>query len=123
MPRVTPANLAWLVAYLAMLGSIAFGLRWYRNDATDRYGTEQAGVQWQQWRDAAEELGASGPVRRSKPKAAEPPALLLMRDHFGSCLAISLLLSSVLFLWLMVSLRGALRPPATPLVQDDPETE
>ena len=47
-------------------------------------------------------------VQRRAPKSAEPPALVLMRDHFAACLAIAVLLSSVLFGTFMVLVRGAL---------------
>ncbi len=119
MPRVTAANFVWLIAYLAMVVCVSFALLRYRDVATNRYATEQAGAQWQEWRRGAAELGKSGPVKRRMPKAVEPPALLLMRDYFGSCLAISLLLSSALFLWFMVSLRGALRRPAKCFTPDE----
>ena len=119
MPRLTAANFAWLIAYLVMVGCVSFALQWYRDVATNRYATEQAGAHWQEWRRAAAELGESGPVKRTMPKAAEPPALLLMRDYFGSCLAISLLLTSALFLWFMVALRGAFRPAAKYLPPDE----
>ena len=50
----------------------------------------------------------SGPVKRRVPKSAEPPALKLMRDHFGVCLGLSLVLSSVLFGTFMIFVRGAI---------------
>lgn len=110
MFRPTPANLAWLVAYVVMLGAIYFGMSTYRASAMASYGTSEANEDWQEWRSAAEELADEGPVSRRPPKAEEPPALLLMRDHFPACLGISLLLSSCLFAWFMVCARGAFRP-------------
>ena len=48
------------------------------------------------------------PVKRRVPKSAEPPALVLMRDYFAVCLAIAVVLSSVLFGTFMVLVRGAM---------------
>lgn len=84
----------------------------------DTYGTSQASADWQAWKSAAEELAEEGPVTRRPPKATEPPALMLMRDHFPACLGISLLLSSCLYAWFMVSVRGAFRPVV--IYDDDP---
>ena len=103
-------NLAWFVAYITMLVVIVLGLRGYGASAVATYGTTEANAEWQEWRSAAEELGSDGPVSRRPPKATEPPALLLMRDHFPACLGISLLLSSCLFAWFMICARGAFRP-------------
>ena len=110
MPRWSPANIAWLLAYIAMVIVIVIGLRQYRNWATATYSTKQAVDDWQDWRNAAREIGEKGPVKRTAPKSAEPPPLVLMRDHYAACLGISWLLSSCLFLWFMVSVRGAFRP-------------
>ena len=110
MSRWTPANIAWFAAYVAMLCVIVWGLREYRSRAMESYGTAEAGEKWQDWRSAAAELGKDGPVARRMPKSSEPPPLVLMRDHFSACLGISLLLSSCLFGWMMICVRGVLRP-------------
>ncbi len=110
MVRRTFANICWSLLYLIMVVAIVVGLRSYRAMALATYGSAQADDQWQDWREAAEEIGRSGPVQRDKPQSAEPPPLVLMRDHFPACLGISLLLSSCLFVCLMFTVRGALRP-------------
>ena len=110
MNRWTSANICWSLAYVGMVVAIVVGLRSYRVMALANYGSAQADDHWQDWREAAEELGRSGPVQRNKPQSAEPPPLVLMRDHFPACLGISLLLSSCLFVCLMFTVRGALRP-------------
>ena len=51
---------------------------------------------------------SAGPVKRREPKSLEPPALVLMRDHFAVCLGLALLLSTVLFGTFMFFVRGAL---------------
>ena len=109
MTLPTPASIGWLFAYVAMLIVIVIGLGKYRETALSTYSSKQADAQWQQWREAAEEMGRVGPVQRRKPKSAEPPPLVLMRDHYAACLGISLLLSSCLFGTLMIVARGAMR--------------
>ena len=98
------------MGYLAMVTLIVWGLFNYRSGAIETYGTDRASAQWQDWRQAAEKLGNEGPVARRVPKSGEPPALVLMRDHFSACLGISILLSSCLFGWMMICVRGVLRP-------------
>ena len=102
-------NIAWFVAYLAVMLGVYLALNSYRARAIAA-GTDQANARWQEWRDAAEEMGKNGPVQRRKPKSAEPPSLVLMRDHFASCVGISLLLTSCLYVWFMICVRGVLQP-------------
>jgi hypothetical protein len=51
----------------------------------------------------------ASPVKRRPPKSPQPPALLLMRDYFGVCLALAIVLSSVLFATFMFFVRGAFK--------------
>jgi hypothetical protein len=114
IPRVTAAHLVWLMSYAALIVLMVNVLGAYRTSALSAYATSQAAHDWQQWRSAAAELSATGPVQRAEPKSVEPPALVLMRDHYHACLAIALLLSSVLYATFAVSIRGALRTRVTP---------
>ena len=45
-----------------------------------------------------------------RPKSDEPPALVLMRDHFAVCLSGSLVISSVLFFFLAFLITGMFQP-------------
>jgi hypothetical protein len=56
-------------------------------------------------------------VKRRAPKSAEPPALVLMRDYFAVCLALAIVLSTVLFGTFMFFVRGALQQNAGPAKQ------
>lgn len=103
-------NLGWFVGYVLTMLAIATSLNRYRSKAVATYGTAEASQEWQEWRDAAEELGRKGSVDRDQPESMEPPSLVLMRDHFPACLGISLLLSSCLYLWFMVCVRGVMQP-------------
>jgi|GEM_PF-2301835 hypothetical protein len=103
-------SLAWLLAYLTVMVLVAAGLAYGRHQALATYGTEQAQTEWDAWRtDATNMAQGAGPVKRREPKSLQPPALVLMRDHFAACLVLALLLSTVLFGTFMFMLRGALQ--------------
>ena len=57
------------------------------------------------------------PCAAGPPSATEPPALLLMRDHFAVVMSGSLLFSSLLFAALMLAVRGVLS--ASGIADDD----
>lgn len=102
------ANAAWLVAYIAVVVLVAGGVFYGRAQALAIYGSQEAQVQWDRWRDDAKKMSETpGPVTRRVPGSAEPPALVLMRDHFAVCLAGAVLLTSVLFGTFMAFIRGA----------------
>ncbi|MCU0876389.1 MAG: hypothetical protein MUF06_01170 [Pirellulaceae bacterium] len=99
--------LLWLLAYCAVMATIVGVMVSVRSTAMQSYGTRDAQVEWDAWRaDAREMSEGQGPVKRRPPKSAEPPALVLMRDHFGVCLALALVLSSLLYGTAMFFLRG-----------------
>jgi hypothetical protein len=101
-------NTGWLLAYVAILALVVSGVFYGRAQALAIYGSQEAQAQWDTWRDDAKQMSdGPGPVTRRVPKSAEPPALVLMRDHFAVCLAGSVLLTSVLFGTFMVFIRGA----------------
>jgi hypothetical protein len=104
--------LLWLLAYFAVLAAVVGGMAYGRAQARAVYGTGAAQSDWDAWRDDARRMtGAEGPVKRRAPRSAEPPALVLMRDHFGACLGLALVLTSILFGTFMVFVRGALAAP------------
>jgi hypothetical protein len=99
--------LLWGLAYCAVMSTIVGAMVRVRTTAMDAFGTQDAQSEWDAWRDDAQEMSkGQGPVRRRPPKSAEPPALVLMRDHFGVCLALALVLSSLLYGTAMFFLRG-----------------
>jgi len=102
--------MGWLAAYVVVLTLVVGGVSYMRSVAFAVYGTPQAQREWDTWREDVKELEKQPyPVKRRAPKSAEPPALVLMRDYFGVCLVIAIVLSSVLFGTLMVLVRGAMR--------------
>jgi hypothetical protein len=95
--------------YVLLLAAVTGGLFFARQQAIAVYGDQAAQSEWDAWREDAKELSKGpGPVIRRTPKSISPPALVLMRDYFVVCLALSLLLSSVLFITTLAFLRGAL---------------
>lgn len=74
--------------------------------------TPESQAHWDDWRAEAERQQAGGgPVSRRVPRVAEPPSLVLLRDHFGTSLLVLLVLSSALYFALAIMIRGALVGP------------
>jgi hypothetical protein len=120
--KLTRANLLWLIAYLAVMAAVVVGLFVVRGNVVAVYGTGAAQAEWDDWREDAKAMAKNdGPVKRREPKSAQPPALVLMRDHFATCLALSVLLTSVLFGTLMILIRGAFSPAGQFVDRSPPE--
>ena len=108
-------SLGWLAAYVAVIALVVGGVSYMRIVAMAVYGTPQAQSEWDTWREDVKGLEQQPyPVKRRVPKSAEPPALVLMRDYFGVCLTIAIVLSTVLFGTFMVLVRGAMRNELKP---------
>jgi hypothetical protein len=98
----------WMLAYLAVVAAVIGGAFAFRNFAFSVYGSPEAQAQWDAWRADAKKMEEQpGTVKRRAPKSAEPPALVLMRDHFLVCLVGAVVLSMVLFSTFMMFVRGA----------------
>ena len=115
------SHLLWWTMYAAVMAAVAGAMFQARRNVVAVYGTTQAQAEWDDWRDDAKKMSSSaGPVKRREPKSPQPPALVLMRDHFAACLGLSLVLTSVLFGTLMILIRGALTTPALRPSSPDP---
>ena len=107
--RSFPFSLGWLLAYPAVMALVVAGLVYGRGQALATFGTEEAQAEWDTWRADAKDMAlGAGPVKRREPQSHEPPALVLMRDYFATCLGLALVLSTVLFGTFMFFVRGAL---------------
>jgi hypothetical protein len=107
--KASAGTVIWLLMYVAMLAAVIGGMLHVRGVAMEMYGSPEAQAQWNAWRDDAQKMAAEpSVVQRRAPKSAQPPALVLMRDHFAACLAIAVVLSSVLFGTFMILVRGAM---------------
>ncbi len=86
---------------------IAVSMFYTRQQVVRVHQSPLAQQQWDEWRRAMSDQQAQpGPVLRRPVRSAEPPALVLMRDYFGVCLAMTLVLSGVLIAVLLMFLRG-----------------
>jgi hypothetical protein len=102
------AHVVWLVAYAALMTAVVVMMLAARGCALQQFGTARANQEWQAWREVAKaQSRGTGPVERREQTIAEPPALLLMREHFPAALALALVTSSALFVTMMFTLRGA----------------
>jgi hypothetical protein len=116
--------------FVASLVGVAAGMYYLRTAALAAYANEKGQAEWDRWRDdvakeakAFEDAAKSGsgadagplpPVKRRVSKSPEPPALLMMRDRFGVCLAAALLLSGAMIGSILFLVRGALLGSAPP---------
>jgi hypothetical protein len=111
----------WLVAYLVTLFVVASAVVRGRAVALATYGTPEAQAQWNTWREDTKKMAEQpGVVKRREAQSPEPPALVLMRDHFTVCLSLALLLTTVLFATFMFLIRGALQSGPTVPVGREP---
>ena len=109
--------------YVLMAIVLVTGLLVARNSASKSFGTETAKRDWEAWRkDAAAQQESSTPVQRSVPRSEEPPTLVLLRDHFGVCVATSLVLTSVLYWTTALFVRGILFGPSFSVEYHDSNT-
>jgi len=113
-PRREVANLIWLVAYLVYVAAVVLLVLYARGVTLREMDTPEARAQWQAWREAPPNQDTGGPVRRQPPSASEPPALLLMRDHFAVVMSGAVIFGSLLFAAIMMAARGVLSSGRAP---------
>jgi hypothetical protein len=94
----------WSAGYAAMLAAIGWSMVQARTWALDNLATTQSIEDWREWRDDA----ATMPGRRV-PTVAEPPGLVLMRDHFAVCVIGAIVFSSLLYWVIAWFMTGMLR--------------
>jgi hypothetical protein len=110
--RIAPADVIWFLIWAAMLGAVAGAMFSVRHNVLQSAGAESQ-QDWDQWREAVKDgQDDEGPVQRRVPKSNEPPAVVLLRDHFAVCLTIAVVLSSVLFGTFVLFARGVLNSPS-----------
>jgi hypothetical protein len=91
----------WLIAYVIIVATVLAALRYGREMVITRMGDPESVAAWQQWAEETRRPVAPGEsVERRPVKSDEPPALILMRDHFGSVQAVSLVIGTFLFCFL-----------------------
>src|SRR5262245_42441519 len=93
-----------------MIVGVVVGMLHLRTEAMAVYGTAEAQAEWDAWREDATKMAEQpSVVKRRAPKSTQPPALVLMRDHFAVCLSLAIVLSTVLFGTFMMLVQGAMR--------------
>jgi len=105
--------LPWIVAYVVLLAGVVVGVRKCRDWAVSQLATPKSIADWQAWReDVRTNQDKSIGVQRRVPKSAEPPALIMMRDHFAVSMIGAVLFSSALywvFAWFVMGILDARR--------------
>ena len=108
------ANMAWLVGFAVWMGCLVGLLFAARPVLIESFGTVAAQRDWNEFVEAARRQSeGEGPVQRRVPRSPQPPALVLMRDYFAICVAAAVLFGSVLFLVMMLLIRGIFARPFT----------
>ena len=109
--RIAPADILWIVLWVVMVGGVAGAMFAVRHNVLQSAGVHSQ-QDWEEWREAVQASQTKdGPVQRRVPKSDEPPAVVLLRDHFAVCLSIALVLSAVLFGTFVLFARGVLNWP------------
>lgn len=99
--------------YAVLVAAVVFSLNFARQRVLAELATPDEQASWNEWRAETQRLNREGgPMKRRPAKAAEPPLLILLRDHYGAAL-VSSVVTLTAFYWLMAFLiRGALNSPA-----------
>jgi|DewCreStandDraft_4_1066084.scaffolds.fasta_scaffold26072_3 hypothetical protein len=102
--------LFWLMLGILVLAGAAAALwharEWAMADLSGSSGRQA----WHDWKEHTRKLASSGgPVARRPVQADEPPALVLLRDHFATVLAACLTLLAALLGFIGFVVRGILR--------------
>lgn len=100
----------WLAAYLTVMAAVVLLLWHARRSVLSRLDDETGRDQWQEWKlkEEARSLEKKSPVERRPPTSNEPPAVILLRDHFAAIVVGCLAAGTVLFGFLTIAIRGAL---------------
>jgi hypothetical protein len=90
-----------ILVYVVLVIAILAAMFKARVAVIDHLGTPNSLADWETWReDVRQQKDRSAPVERRIPKSPEPPALVMMRDHFAVSLTGILLFSSMLY-WVL----------------------
>jgi hypothetical protein len=101
LARLLRRWLPWAIGYAVLLGAVVMGTFKIRDWAFSQLATPKSVADWREWRDDVRQLqDQPGPVQRRVPKSSEPPALVMMRDHFAVSLLAAVLFSTMLY-WVL----------------------
>lgn len=109
--------LGFLVLYglflLVAVGSLLLTRHW----ALTTLGTPEELAHWEDFREemARQAETKQGLVEHKRRKSPEPPALVLLRDYFGTCVAATLVFGSLLYAMLAFAILGSFLPSGRPV--------
>lgn len=98
-----------LAGWGAIIVAIVGGMLLVRDRTITVMDTPEAQAEWDAWRASEVNQREDLPVKRRPPKSAEPPALVLMRDHFPVLLGAAVVFGSLLYGALAFAVRGSLQ--------------
>jgi hypothetical protein len=106
--KLSTALLLWLAAYVLVMAALAAALVYARRQVVAQLSSPKALADWQAWKAETERQAKQpGASARRPVRSDEPPALVLLRDHFAPILAMSLTVATFLFGFMMLVVRGA----------------
>lgn len=106
--RSRVSNLGWFAAYIVYLGVGGWALANARSAVVAELSRPEAIDEWRNWKAETKKMSERpGSTYRRPVKSDEPPALVLLRDHFGAIQATSWAIATFLFAfgWLLVKSR------------------
>jgi hypothetical protein len=102
--------LLWLAAYAILMAALAVTLLYARRQVVAQLSSPKALADWQTWKAETERQAQQpGASARRPVRSDEPPALVLLRDHFAPIMAMSLTVATFLFGFMMLVVRGVRR--------------
>jgi hypothetical protein len=110
-----------LAIYLLLVGGIVAALLQVRANTLASMNTPEAQADWDAYKAAtAKETGETTPVKRTAPRTAEPPTLVLMRDHFAAVLFGLLTPATALYAFSAWIVTGVIRQARNPISRGEP---
>ncbi len=105
----------WLALYVAGTAGIGWWLVRVREHQLHSAATPEMQASWEEWKSEVQSDAErrTSPVARRVPTASEPPATILLRDHFPAILTTAFLVWTAMFGFLAMAITGVLRgtPP------------
>ena len=112
--------IGWIVGYLVLIALIVWGFQQAYNWGTGAFSSTTEKKNWQEWRKTVvKQNKEQGPVERRVPKSEEPPLLVLMRDHYSTCLVGALIFASAIYVSLVFMIRGVASGKSFEVAEDD----
>jgi hypothetical protein len=105
----------WLAIYVVLTIGLGFGLHRLWSNQLQTGSRPGAQAEWEAWKADVERKAEdpSQPVARRVPKTTEPPAVILLRDHFPAVVVTGALVWTAFFGFMALVTTGVLRgtPP------------